>query len=312
MLHLSPARSTWLVRQLARLRHAGAVPVSAWTLPTRTFFPDGFESSKAGFAALASRMLELAGLSFVRGTVGFYDPETGEVAEDDASSDAACGPTGCGSCAPGKTAAPARTAQRDEAVYLDEGAYQLLVGLDAVGSPIVAAARVARAVGAVFLLESDLAREIAPAERRPASELAAISIGLGALVLPAAAMTVRGCGGARVVAATALAAEDLAVAVELTAYATRFDTHALDPLLDEAARRALDGARDLIAANRGVARTLSETPEAFGQGIVHLRPKKSLGDRLTGWLRPRSVDEEIDALESQLAEDARRATAKAP
>ena len=265
----------WIVTSYAHLRaaHGAAFEKPELVQPTADYFPDPFDAkapTAAQVEALMRRMLA-------------YTP----IADDLALQFAVIAPEGsgeaaggCGSIACGSAGASGwRGANVEE---LEDGYRVLLAATDA-SHPEVLTTSLARAAGALVLHE---ASEEVTAE---AGEIAAVSCGLGVLLVNGAAVWAKSCGGLRMAQATTLSVSELAVALALfTAVCDRSRSHARKHL-GATQREALDVAFDWVDSNLELVDAVRERPAWIETGVFELHPVRGI---LGQWLQRRRAARE--------------------
>jgi hypothetical protein len=261
------AQARWVFQSAATLAAVGAEPVGPLVLPTSEFFPDAFDGRPSSFGALFVRMMRHVGLGEVEAEVVLVDPEAGRVVSS--CSGGSCGTGGVTLLAGQRVA---------ETTSNDGGsAYVVQLATTEVANPTVLTTVLASAVGQLFLREVDVLKRFPAPARTAAGDLAAAMLGLAVLTANGSGIEVKGCGGMKVHAATALTSGQAALALALvlerqrlrgkaTPAALAFSTH-----LDAVARGALGPAIDLVRANLDVVRRVDDAPEGIERGDFRLR-----------------------------------------
>jgi hypothetical protein len=292
-------QARWVLRRAATLAMAGAEPVGPTVLPDARFFPDRFDRTPRAVAKLFERM---------RGHVGLDDLDVALVLidADGAPVASSCGSGACGSGGAVKTLAGSRVERRGEG-------YAVAVAAEEIAHPVVLTTVMARALGTVFLDASGAGSRLRKEEAGRASDLAASMLGLGVLVANGAGIEVKGCGGVKVHAATALSAPEaalaLAICLERTALRSgdgRSDGHRSDDAarvvagLDPVARDLFGPAMAFARANRALLRRIDLAPEAVEGGDFRLESGLSLGTRILRKLGVgRGPEDVVEALERE-------------
>jgi hypothetical protein len=292
-----------LVQRTARLRarlreELGTRPL---VLPNPDFFPDAFRPDQNGVRKLVRRMQKHAGMADIPVAVRLVQLEN----ED------ACG----GSCASkGKDccggSSHALKVDPSFARLVDEGDTWLLQVPDVeVLNPVVLTTNAARALGHVFL------RETQP-EGRPidepvdvTAELAAVCLGFGVLLLEGSHIYQKSCGGPRIGKVTLLGAPELALATALFVQVGGHRARAARKEMSDDQRATFDAANAWAESNRELVDQLRDHPEALVDGKFEVAEAKSLLGRLFGGRKAPARDEvDLDELEQMLAVDPPKAS----
>ena len=249
-----------LVERIARLLEGrreefGDRPM---VLPTAEFFPDAFAPDQPSVEKLVRRMQAHAGMSDIPIEVRVIAPEGEEDDEGSSCSSGAC------------CSAPAPTAEGLTRLVDNGDSWTLNVPALEVGHSVVLTANIARALGFVFLseTESDEAPIEEPAEA--SADLCAVELGFGELLLEGSYIYTKSCGGPSVATVTALSTPELAIAFSLFC---AVGGHPLKRALGELGatqRAALGEARDLVRSNPALVEALKRTPELVALGHYEL------------------------------------------
>jgi hypothetical protein len=272
----------WIVQTYARLRaaHGEALGAPDLVQPNATFFPDDFRRDAESVARLLRRMIEYSPLADdLPVGIAFHEPSAAQE-----------GGGGCGSLACGSDGSHARG---ESSGRVDEvpGGYVVHVAVPDVAYPEVLAASLARSVGALVLREGG--DEGATADSAEACEVAAVACGFGVLLANGAAVWAKSCGGLRMVRATSLPVEEVAVALGLfvaVAGARPSDARAH---LGTTQREALDAALAWTESNPLLVESLRDRPSSLIDGRVELEPVRGALGR---WLYRRRVEKELRAV----------------
>jgi len=266
----------WIVRTYARLRaaHGETLGTPALVQPTGEFFPDPFQRDAPSVARLLRRMMSYAPLAEDLGVeLAFLAPEGDDHAGGCGS--AACGTSGGGSAHP--------TVEE-----LDDH-YRVFVAVTDIGNADVLTASLARAVGALVLLE---AGEEADDATGPEAEIAAVACGLGVLIASGAAVWAKSCGGLRMAQATVMSAPEAAVALALFGAVHDVKASSAQSKLGATQREAFDLAMAWTESNPALVEALRDRPEVLEAGLFQIEPVRGLLGR---WLHKRNVDKELRA-----------------
>lgn len=259
----------WIVATCARLRaeHGTAIGVPALLLPTAEFFPDEFRQDAPSVSRLLRRMIEYAPLAEgLRVEIEFLEP---------VHDDRGCGSAACGSSAP----------SRDSVDALGHG-YRVRIPLTDVGHPVLLTTSLARSVGALVLHEAGEDVDAAT------SEIAAVVCGFGVLLANGAALCTKGCGGFRIVRATALSVEEMTLALALAVGVYDQKTAVARAHLEPTQREAFGLACDWVDSNPPVVAALRDRPEMLEGGTFEVQPIRS---SLGRWLYRRRLQKEMRA-----------------
>jgi hypothetical protein len=268
----------WIVSRYAGLqaRHGEGIGSPDLVQPDGDYFPDEFAPTGEGVARLVARMLEYApvraGLDV---KLRFVDSEGEE--EGGGGSCGTSGKSG-GGCGTGACGTGSATDNVTDRVLEIDGGYLLELPVEAVRSPVVLTATLARAAGGIVLAEAG--EEVAASELGGMSELAAIASGLGVLVASGAHVYGKSCGGARVSRHTHLAVEEVTVALALfTAH------HGIKPSvaktnLETTQREAFVEAYDWVESNPAIVTQLRTRPEVLEAGMFTCEPTKGFFGKL--------------------------------
>ncbi len=264
-----PARLSLVVRRYAEALASlelepGQQPL---VLPTGEWFPDEFKHDQESLERLVARMQGYAGLEEV-------DIEVGLSGIPKASG---CGTGGCGTGACGTEKAPAEAPRLSKT----DGGYSLEMPGSALSHPIAFTAAIARMLGCIRLLEAGIAEPDAAL-----SELAAVGLGFGVLLLEASHLYSKSCGGPSVGTATALPLADLALPFALFLASEGHKPRRATGELAVTQRAVLDEAWALATSNRTLVQRLRETPERVARGDFSLGETRSWFSRLFSSNKP--------------------------
>lgn len=267
-----PARLSLVVRRYAEALvslelEPGQQPL---VLPTSEWFPDEFKQDEESLERLVARMQGYAGLEAVDVEVTLSGMPQG----------AGCGTGGCGSGACGTEKAPAESPRLSKT---DSG-YSIAMPGSALSHPIAFTAAIARMLGCIRLLEAGVEEPDAAI-----SELAAVGLGFGVLLLEASYLYSKSCGGPSVGTATALPLADLALPFALFLAAEGHKPRRAAGELAVTQRAVLDEAWALATSNRTLVQRLRETPERVARGDFSLGETRSWFARLFSSSKPSKV-----------------------
>ncbi len=242
-------------------------------LPDGRFFPDRFERSRAGVSQLLARMQQHAGLADIPIEV---------LVEGDSATGSSCS---SGSCSPVPT-------NDEPRLMLEDDTWRLRLAPVELGHPVVLTTLLARSLSTVFLEETrpdggSIAEPIAIT-----TDLAAVELGLGILLLEGSHIYQKSCGGPSIARLTALGTAQLAVSTALFAAHRGHDLGKALGAASATQKAALGLARRWAKANKHVAKALGHNPRSLTQGDYRLK-EPSAG--LFGFLAPRqNVEDELE------------------
>lgn len=289
----SEEQARWIVRRAATLSQLGAEPVGPLVLPDARFFPDRFDRTPESVGKLFERLRAHVGLEEVDADVVIVDPEEGKVVSS-------CSSGGCGSGV--KTMSGERVREAG-------GGYAVAVLTTEVGHATVLTTALSRAVGQIFLRETEGLARFGKAERAAAGDLAACMLGLAPLVANGSAIEVKGCGGVKIHSATGLGAAEAALALALVVERQALRKTGELPSgfergLDAVVRGLYPMAKAFVEENRDVIRRVDDAPASVEKGEFSLRePGSSFSAklrRLFGGGKSAS-DDPLEALEREAA-----------
>ncbi len=250
-------------------------------LPNGEWFPDHFSFDQPSLERLVARLQGYAGLEAVNIDVQLEGEVEG----------ASCGPSGCGSggCSP-KAAPNAQfriTPQGD--------GYALSVPAQALTNSLALTTSLASMMGFIRLTRAEYG-----ATDAVTSELAAVALGFGVLLLESSYVYQKSCGGPNISKVTQLGCGQLALPFALFA---AMEGHSLKPALAELSptqREVVGEAAALVASNTELVARLAATPERVARGQFKLGEARSWLSRLFSKKkkRPETLDEAaLEALE---------------
>ncbi|MBX3184358.1 MAG: hypothetical protein KF915_17145 [Polyangiaceae bacterium] len=265
-------------------------------LPTGRYFPDEFSSDSKGATRVLRRAQEHAGLTDVPIRLAVFDAE-------EAASGGSCSSGGCGtSCATPTTGELTRVAP-------DGDGWLITLAAGELSHPIQLTSAIAVALGAIFLLETAEEDEPAPA-LDAASELSAVGLGFGVLLLEASYIYSKSCGGPRVTQLTRLSCGELAVATALFADLQGHRLRAALGELSTTQRATLKQASELLTSNPRVTELLRSAPEALVRGDFQLEDARPWLARVLA-RRRHSEPETLEEMEALVMAAGPRGSARA-
>jgi hypothetical protein len=285
----------WILRRAAALLDLGAEPVRGLVLPTEAYFPDRFDGSPKAVAALLSRVQEHAGLADLPVELNLVTPE-GETATVGCSS-GACGGSG------------KIEARLDRVGRRADGSYVVAVGTGEVGHPVVLTTALVRSVACMFMTEAGAYDDLPPRDREPATDLAGVLLGFGVLLANGSHVVMKGCGGAKVHAATRMPTEELGLSLAIFCQLFGVDTRVAARALDDGApREGLALGASWATSNATLVKRLRSDPKSIVRDEFVLGEARGWLSRLFGRSKGRaaSADETLAGLEKALAADGPR------
>jgi len=196
-----------------------------------------------------------------------------------------CGTSACGPVNVGDTAPAARIEEH-------AGGWIVNVFDTELHHPVGLTSQLSRALGRVFLTEASTSASDIEAPELVSSELAAVALGLGALLLEGSYVYGKSCGGPSVTQLTTLSVGELAIAcslfIELGGHSTR---RALG-CLGTTQRALLSEASEWAASNAAILQKLSDTPGQLASSTPELREAKPWLLRLFD--RPRRAEPSLE------------------
>jgi len=237
-------------------------------LPNASFFPDTFEPSARGVQRLLTRMQTHASLLDVPVEVTVHD-------ESEDHSQGACGSGAC---------APKAKADQLGRLQLEGDLWRLNLTRGELGHAVGLTTLLCRSLGVVLLEETRKEGTPSLAHRADLSELAAVQLGFGVLLLEGSHVYSKSCGGPQIARLTALDPGELAVVQALYAHANKLPLKAVYPWLSATQSSLLSEADDLVRANPILAAWVTQGRASAASGL-RLKPPKP---RLFGWLQPKS------------------------
>lgn len=285
----------WILRTTATLLEHGAEPVRGLIQPTAEFFPDRFDGSPRSVAAVMARVQEHAGLSDLKVELAVVTPE-GE-ARTVSCSGGACGGGGL-----------ALDAKLERVARGSDGGYRVAVSTGELRNPTVLTTAFVRAVSFMFLTEADALPALAPTDREPAIDLAAVLLGFGVLATNGSYLYAKGCGGVQVHSATKMPVDELALALAVYCRLHGVPDRAAARHLDVTPRAHFDESAVWAKSNAQVIRMLRDAPDRILADDFSLDEPRSWLARALGLGKrraPRTAEDELHELERSLAPAAR-------
>jgi hypothetical protein len=282
----------WLLRRTAKLLELGAEPVSGLILPTGDFFPDKFDGSAGSFAALMGRIQRHAGLGDLPVELTLVTPE---------------GDAQTVSCASGACGGGGKIDTRlDRVARRDDGTYTVAIGIAEAKSPTVLTTTLVRAVATMFMIESGAYEGLIPADREPATDLAAVLLGFGVIVANGSYIYMKGCSGVSVHSATRMPVDEVTVALALFCKLHKIEGRSAARYLELTPREHLDEGLVWASSNMALVEMLRESPEAIEADKYEIAPARSWLARVLGGIGGKkkseaSSEDDLDALERAFA-----------
>jgi hypothetical protein len=231
-------------------------------LPTAEFFPDVFLQDEPSVARLLSRMQAHAGMDDI-------PIDTKLIGADEPSAQAG----GCGS---GACSTIHGTEAQTERLVEQGGGWLVNVPASEIGHPVVLTTQLARTLALVFLLESRGEGEPLDAPLEVTVDLAAVSLGFGALLLEGSYIYAKSCGGPSVARVTHIGPGELAFALSLFASRGGHSLRQAQKLAGTTQQALLTEAKALVESNQKLVAALKNHPERVAAGDYALE-STSLG-----------------------------------
>lgn len=282
----------WLLRRTAILLELGCEPVSGLILPTGDFFPDKFDGSGGSFAALMGRIQRHAGLGDLPVELTLVTPE---------------GDTQTVGCASGACGSGGKIDTRlDRVSRREDGTYAVAIGVAEAKNPTVLTTTLVRAVATMFMIESGAYEGLIPADREPATDLAAVLLGFGVIVANGSYIYMKGCGGVSVHSATRMPVDEVTVALALFCKLHKIEGRMAARYLELTPREHLDEALVWASSNMALVEMLREAPGTVEADEYAIAPARSWLARVLGGLGGKkkseaSTEDDLDALERAFA-----------
>lgn len=273
-----------VIQRYARLvtRLAGELGERPLVLPTGEFFPDRFVGDEPSVQKLVARMQLHAGVSDI--------PIKASVIADGGE------PRERSSCSSGACSVPMLSAHGVERL-VDEGDGWRLQLLEAeLRHPVVLSTNIARSLAYVFLVETQEDDEIIEPPVDITADMAAVALGLGAIMMQGSYIYAKSCGGPSVARVTKLSCAELAVA--FSAFITR-GAHPIRSVLkelDATQHSLLSDAHQLFASNRELCNLLRTNPARVARGDFELSEGKPWLSRFFNKKQPLPEQDPLDAL----------------
>jgi hypothetical protein len=264
----------WLVAAYAGLRasHGDGIGTPALVEPTMQFFPEPIRDDAASIAGVLRAMVGHSPIADdlpIELAFRVGDPEHG------------------GGCSSGACHAPGADALAKSGVEETSGGYRVVLEAPALHHLDALAASLARAMGALVLLEVN---EDASAAR---SEVAAIVCGFGVLVANGAAVWSKSCGGLRMARSTALSVEEAAVGLALFAALHGERPSKARKYLGTTQREAFAVACEWVESNDELVEQLRDRPSTLVGSAIALEPVRGM---VGNWLHRRATRRQKQAL----------------
>ncbi|MDX2053952.1 MAG: hypothetical protein SFV15_16235 [Polyangiaceae bacterium] len=255
----------------ARLSHeVGSRPM---ILPNATFFPDPYHHDEPSVNRLVQRLAEHAGMQDVPVEVCLIAPD----AEEEAAS---CSSGGCG---------PAVVSGSFQRVVDRGDGWQLNVAEAELLHPVALTTELGRGLALIFLLETHEAGAPLEGPLELTTELTAVALGMGPLLLQGSYIYAKGCGGPRISQLTQLSTFELAVITALFCTLSGVPHKTVSRELSVTQKEAFAEAVAFISSNPELTLKLKRAPELLAMGDFTLNPTRSWLSRV---LAPAKVTEE--------------------
>ncbi len=275
-----PVREAILRSYAGFLSNAGGrVAERPLVLPNGKFFPDTFAGDQASLDRLLDRMLSLVSMEDL--------PFRAELTEGGGGGGGGCG---SGSCSP--SAGPSDDGPR---LRQEDGFWIIRVPAGELGNPTVLTSNLARVIGHVFAL--DVNPDSPVGELPLLGELAAVSLGLGLLVLQGSYVYSKSCGGPSIGQVTAMSCPEAALSVAAFLASSGTSPRAALKHSEITQRTLLKEACGFIASNSNVAKMLKSNPAALTSAKLNLVETQPWLMRLFGSRSSRGTKKAPETLE---------------
>lgn len=261
-----------LLGRYARLRTRlrDELGVRPLVLPASEFFPDRFTADAKSAARLVRRMRGHAGMSDI-------PIKTRVLGSARAEAGGSCGTGGCG------TGACETPSDEPQPRIVDRGDYwRVQIPEPELGHPTVVTTGVARALGAIFLLETRADDTAIEEPFEVSVDVAATALGFGALLMQGSYIYSKSCGGPSVARATRLGCPELSV---LTAFDALVHGHTLKRVgkhLDTTQAALFATARELAESNSQLVARLRDEPASVSEDTLQLKDARPWLSRVLG------------------------------
>lgn len=262
-----------------RARLAQEIGQRPMILPNASFFPDAYLADPESAQLLLLRMQAHAGMEDVPIQIRIIPIEP-----DAPASAQSCGSGGCGS-------APTVAAfQRVE----DLGnAWQINLAGAELTQPIPLTTELARCLALIFLVETQTAGVPLEGPLEVTTELMAVALGLGPLLLQGSHIYKKSCGGPQITQVTCLGLEELALAAALFATLSGVAPRIVARELPLTQREAFNEAATFVSSNPEISAALKSAPALLALGGFPLHQSRSW---LSRWLAPTKSSSNVDGL----------------
>ena len=284
-------------------------------LPDSRFFPDVFRPEQRGVRKLVSRMQKHAGMHDI--------PVRPRLIQLEGATDpCGCGSGSCSTRSDAKHAASGGggssccggshpvVAGEEFVRLIDEGeAWRLQIPDVEVTNPVVLTCNVARALGHVFMLETQEEGEPIDQPLEVTGELTAVALGFGVLLLEGSYIYSKSCGGPRIARVTLMGPAELGLATALFVVVGDHSARDARKALGATQREAFGEAMTWCDSNRALIDTLRKAPKRLAEGKFEFNESKPLLTRLLGSVKKNRRSEEeliqgatsMEELESMLS-----------
>ena len=244
-----------------------------FVLPSSEFFPDPFNGDEESVRKLLARMQLHAGLQDIpielriiaeghaecAGGCGHHcstNGETNKCNHESSRNKASGGSLGaCGSCEPEPELPP------NEPRLIDLGdTWRLQLPVAELSHNVVLTSNMAKSLGLIFLLDTRPPGNDIEEPVDVTTEVAAVALGFGGLLLAASYLYSKSCGGPRVAQATRMSCGEIAVLTALFAERGRHKLRHLRKYLQVTQAAALDEAANLLRNNPAILDALRTRP----------------------------------------------------
>jgi hypothetical protein len=265
LVQASPPRAELLLRAYAeaKARYGEEMGRRRLAYPDGKEFPDPFREDEPSVRALLRRMQVLAGMGDIPIHVQLIETDVADA-----------------SCASGACAVPEVKSSANLSRVTDEGdGWRILVSTPELKHPVFLTTELARALGLIFILETEVPGDPAPTPFL--IELAAVQLGFGGILLQGAYVYQKACSGPRINQLTSLNVSEIGLLTIVMARDTGSVVGRLRSLLEATQRAALDEAEELLRAHPSYLGQLAKDPRLAARGAWKSEEPKGI---LSRWI----------------------------
>jgi hypothetical protein len=281
-------------------------------LPTSEFFPDIVAPNEQGMQRLVDRLRSHAGMQDIPVRVQLLAEEgpsggCGGSCSESAESEHRGGThRRSGECCGGSCSGSGEEEEIERLVE-EDGGWRVVLRSTELGHEVALTTHLARTLARLFLIETLLDGQALDPPVEVTTDLAAVALGFGTLMLQGSYIYRKSCCGPSVAKATALGCADLAVAFSLFVARGGHSGRRAARHLDATQRALFQEAQSWIESNPRIVALLKERPAELVSGSFSMREARPWLARIFGRSRTRSGDLTGDAALAELEALAERA-----